>query len=104
MFKRTITTALVFGAAAIAPPAIAQSAVYCQDRDTLVTALAQKYEEVLTGLGVQSAQQVLEIWSSEDTGTFTILVTRPDGKSCIVASGQHWQSVDELPQAKGITG
>ena len=34
---------------------------------------------------------VVEIYSSEETGTWTILMTRPDGMSCLLAAGQRWE-------------
>jgi hypothetical protein len=36
-------------------------------------------------------QAVIEVYSSEETGTWTILVTRPDGTSCLLAAGQRWE-------------
>jgi len=96
MFKRMLSTALVFGAAALAPPAEAQ-ALRCLPRDSLIETLQSKYGEQLTGGGLQSAEQLVEVWSSNETGSFTVLFTRPGGTSCIVASGQHWNSVSTPP-------
>jgi hypothetical protein len=43
---------------------------------------------------------VIEIFTSA-SGSWTIVVTRPDGQTCLVASGQAWEDItDELP-AKG---
>lgn len=92
MFKRTVSAALVFGAAAIAPPAVSAQ-TNCAPRDTIVERLQGKYSERLTGGGLQNDQQLLEIWSSEQTGSFTVLMSRANGISCIVASGQNWNSV-----------
>jgi len=102
MFKRIITSALVFGAAALAPPALAQS-LSCLPRDTLVQKLETGFGERLVGGGLQSAQRLLEVWSSDETGTFTVFVTSPGGISCIVATGQHWNSVSAPPR-EGVAG
>ncbi|MEX0337953.1 MAG: hypothetical protein AB3N11_02825 [Arenibacterium sp.] len=91
MFKRLLATALVFGAAALAPPASAQTA-QCMPRDTLIETLQTKFGESLTGGGLQSENQLLELWSSQNTGSFTVLLTQPNGISCVVASGQNWNS------------
>jgi len=100
MFKRLLSTALVFGAAALAPPAEAQ-AMQCLPRETLVQTLQSNFGERLTGGGLQSSRQLLEIWSSGETGSFTVFFTQPNGISCIVATGQHWNSV-EPKGAEGV--
>ncbi len=89
MFKRLVSTAVVFGAAAIAPPA-AHAQTNCAPRDVIVERLEDKYTEHLAGGGLQNENQLLEIWTSDKTGSFTVLMSRPDGISCIVASGHHW--------------
>jgi len=103
MFKRTITAALIFGAAALAPPAFGQSRVACMNRDALTETLTTRYSESLTGGGLQNPSQLLEIWSSPETGSFTVFITRPDGTSCVVASGQNWQS-NAPALAGGVSG
>lgn len=102
MFKRLISTALVFGAAAMAPPAHAQT-TQCLQRDALVETLQGKYGESLTGGGLQSAERLIEVWSSDDTGSFTVFVTHPNGVSCIVATGQNWNTVASSGD-DGVTG
>ena len=91
MFKRLVAAALVFGTAALAPPAFAQES-QCLPRDALIDKLQMKYGERLTGGGLQSPQQLLEVWSSDRSGSFTVFFTRPDGVSCVVATGQNWNS------------
>ena len=90
MFKRIVTAAMVFGMAALAPPASAQAA--CAERGDIIRMLENGFAEKLSALGLRSESQVMEIWSSDDTGTWTILLTRADGTSCIVASGTDWTS------------
>jgi len=103
MFKRQFTAALVFGAAALAPPAFAQDKFVCLERETLVLSLENRYQESLHGAGLQSPQMLLEIWTSGDTGSFTVIATNADGKSCVVAFGQSWFSVVQSPKL-GIAG
>jgi len=90
MFKRMIALGLLFGMAAIAPPAYAAN---CAMRDTVIERLASKYSEALTagGLqGTQAATTVIEVWASKESGTFTVIVTNPQGVSCVVAAGTDW--------------
>jgi len=89
MFKRLFTAAIVFGIAATAPPAMAQQ-VTCALRDNVVQQLSGKYSEQLTGAGIQNSRRYIEVWAAPRTGTFTVLLTRPDGISCIIAAGNNW--------------
>ena len=77
----------------VALPADAQ--LQCYNRSELVTHLELKYNEELTGAGVTSDGRLLEVFASKD-GSWTALVTRPDGYSCIIAHGEVW---DWLPVA-----
>ena len=103
MFKRLFATALVLGAAALAPPAAqAQSGlsltaqptagVTCAPRAQMIRQLEKKFGETKHGVGLVSAQQAFELWSSDRTGSWTMLVSRADGMSCIVASGKAWHA------------
>lgn len=90
MFKRLIASGLLFGMAATAPPAYAAN---CAMRDTVVERLASKYSEALTAGGLQGAQgsaTIIEVWASKESGTFTVIVTNPQGVSCVVAAGTDW--------------
>lgn len=103
MFKRLFSAALVFGAAALAPPAMAQNSA-CLSRDALVQRLEITHGEHLTGGGLQNAAHVIEVWSSEQTGSFTVFVTRADGVACIVATGQNWHNMAPKHIPEGATG
>lgn len=102
MYKRLIASAFVFGAAALAPPVEAQG-LRCLPRETLVETLSKQYNEQLTGGGLQNAQRLLEVWSSEETGSFTVFITRPNGLSCIMATGQYWNTAVNASGA-GVAG
>ena len=91
MFKRICTAALVFGVLAMAPPTQATAQVACGYRDAITTVLSERYGETQMALGVQNAGSIVEVWTSKDTGTWTILMTRPNGTSCLMASGEGWQ-------------
>ncbi len=106
MFKRLFCSALVFGAAALAPPATAQT-LPCVPRDSLAEGLAQTYGERQIGAGLQGPFRLVEVWTSAETGTFTIFITEPGGWSCIVATGDHWFVADPPPETgpdEGVAG
>ncbi len=103
MFKRLFSAALIFGAAAMAPPVFAQS-VTCMPRTTLVQTLENRHGERLTGGGLQSASQVVEVWSSDQSGSFTVFVTRTDGLACVMATGQNWHNSVPAKVPEGVAG
>lgn len=76
----------------------------CWPRDVLLGQLAGTYGETQRGIGLVAQDQVLEIYAAEATGTFTIIVTQPDGLSCMIASGQGYEAVDGVLPPPGEDG
>jgi len=66
--------------------------VSCRLRALLVQELEEIHGERLTGGGLQNATNAIEVWSSAETGSFTVFLTRADGLSCIVVTGQNWHN------------
>ena len=85
---RTLTAAVAAWLMMTAP-SVAE--IRCLPRAALIDRLAGAYGEEVTGSGLQSTAQILEIWASPETGSWTIFVTRPSGISCIIATGEFWQ-------------
>ncbi len=71
-------------------PAAAQQPL-CGERASLVTQLQQKYGEDRRAVGLQGGRVMLEIFASRETGSWTILFTRPDGVACAMAAGEAWR-------------
>ena len=57
----------------------------------MIAKLQDSYSEELAFGGLQKtrgAQSVMEVWTSKETGSYTVLVTQANGiQSCIVAVG-----------------
>ena len=77
---------------AIAP---AHALGMCGARADFLKALSDKYQETGKALGIAGHVNLVEIFTSK-AGTWTILITQPNGQSCIVAAGSSWE---ELPPA-----
>jgi hypothetical protein len=85
------------GMPAMGMPAMAQ----CGARDEVVAQLAAGYGETRRSMGLAANSAVIEVYASEATGTWTITVTLPSGMTCLVASGEGFETMaDKLP-AKG---
>ncbi|MFN0113587.1 MAG: hypothetical protein ACKVPY_02805 [Paracoccaceae bacterium] len=95
----------IFAAALTVAPAVAAagSGFPCFERAKLVEALSSKYKEGPSAGGLQSDTEMVEIWTSPETGTFTVIVTRANGTSCVVATGTGWQSLASVTP-EGVQG
>ena len=58
-----------------------------------------KYQETGKALAIAGQVNLVEVFASK-AGTWTILVTTPEGKSCIIAAGNSWE---DLPPSKNLT-
>ena len=86
MFLRAfIAACLVLSAASASAQAV------CAPRDQIVKRLNDTYGETRKGYGLQNAQLVVELYASDETGTWTLIATRPDGVSCAMAVGKEWR-------------
>ena len=83
---------------ALALPVQAQS--NCGNRSAIIKTLALKYKEAVKFLAIAGETNLVEIFISKK-GTWTIIVTTPQGKTCIVAAGDSWE---ELPPVTIIEG
>ena len=77
------------------------AAPQCAPRDGVLAALSQKYGETRRGIGIAGDTQMMELFASADTGSWTITVTLPDGMTCLVATGQAFESLSEALPVPG---
>lgn len=70
----------------------ASAQVACKDRTTFFRHLGASYSEAPVAIGLANNGSVIEVLSSQGDGTWTIIVTKPSGLSCIVASGEAWDT------------
>lgn len=94
-FNALLPLALVVGALAEPPSAQART---CLAHEALTRHLAERYGEVLAGMG-EAGGNLIELYRSDKTASWTILVTQPNGTSCMVAAGRGWQDVAPKPPA-----
>lgn len=93
---RTITMIIIsvaFWAAFFIPAAQAQN--QCDKRAAILEMLSTRYSEKTQSLGVTNKGGLIEVLTSKDGSTWTIIVTTPLGVSCLVAAGEGWRSIDK---------
>jgi hypothetical protein len=62
----------------------------CELRRTVLQYLSAEYSEKPVAMGVAENGGLIEVLTSHQGDTFTIIVTTPDGKTCMVAAGADW--------------
>ena len=97
------SVALLLGAVAIGHPAAAdQTPTACGPHTDVIKALGSKFHETQSATALTSAGTLLEVLTANDGATWTIIVSRPDGLSCVVAAGQNWQDKSNQAAATSI--
>lgn len=79
--------ALALALCLLASPVAAQE--NCAPHKQVVAQLADQYGETLQSAGM-AAGELVEVYASEASGTWTILSTDAAGKSCMIAAGDMW--------------
>ncbi len=90
------TLVLGTGIALFASTAIAQSQPQCNERDNVLELLAKKYQETPIAAGVTNTGGLVEVLTDHKSGTWTIIVTTPQGMSCLVAAGEGWRNMEQI--------
>jgi phage/plasmid primase-like uncharacterized protein len=90
--KRIIYSMMLFAVAALFVSSVAMAQVQCGQRDKIVEWLAEKHKEAPIAAAVSSEGSLIEVLSTHDGDTWTLIVTSPDGNSCLIASGQGWRA------------
>jgi hypothetical protein len=99
MTRTLFALSLGFGALILATQnAIAATA--CGPRAVVVAQLADRYGESRRGMGLAGNAGIVEVFVS-DTASWTVTVTLPDGRTCLLASGEGWETLNEALPAKG---
>lgn len=84
-----------FGAILLSAGQLAAQNNNCAERPRVLERLSDTYGETRQSIGLAANNQVVEIFASEESGSWTITVTLPNGMMCLVAAGQNFEHVDE---------
>jgi hypothetical protein len=68
-----------------------RSQTLCGERTDMIRQLGEKYGESRRLVGLSGVRGVVEFFASEATGSWTILLTSPQGTACLMAAGEEFQ-------------
>lgn len=85
-----LTAAALAAAVAATGPAAAQTV--CGARAQIVAELERKYGETRRSVGLQQGRGVVEVYASDRTGSWSILVTNTAGRTCLLAAGEAFEA------------
>lgn len=100
MLKTTLVTsatALLLVAAPVAAPDAAGQQL-CTDRKVVVGQLSKQYEEAPVAMGLANNGGLIEILSTDAGKSWTIILTMPNGMTCMIAAGESWEALPEMPK------
>jgi hypothetical protein len=72
--------------------AYAQQGRICGPRQGVLDQLADKYGEATIAAGIGSNGGMIEVLSAKDGATWTIIMSMPNGTSCVMATGESWRA------------
>jgi len=67
--------------------------LYGPSRDEIVSQLGAQFREVPVAGGIAANGSILEVFASRDGQSWTIIVTRPNGVSSVMAEGSDWSFI-----------
>ncbi|MGB0684320.1 MAG: hypothetical protein ACPGOV_16565 [Magnetovibrionaceae bacterium] len=71
----------------------------CAERELFLEGLQKSFGEAPVSAGLASSGNMIEVLRAED-GRFTILETRPDGTTCVMADGEAWTTMEAQPEGE----
>ncbi len=101
MTGKIFNTAVLRGLAAVALAvalvvgfrATASAQSLCTTRAQVTKQLDNRYSEAPVAIGLSRNGGVVEVFSTSDGSTWTMIITMPDGTSCMMAAGEAWENL-----------
>ncbi|MCP5074053.1 MAG: hypothetical protein GY947_12285 [Rhodobacteraceae bacterium] len=92
MQKFLFALSLGFAGVILAHKAAYSQTANCAQRTQVVERLHDRYGETRQSVGLAQNNGVVEVFASNESGTWTIVITLPNGMTCLVAAGSAFES------------
>ena len=74
----------------------------CGPRDRMAEALAESHGESVHVMGINNAGLLMELFGNLETGSWTALMTGPEGISCVATFGEGFEAVTPVLEPTGL--
>lgn len=91
---------VIAAALAVLVPATVEAAESCGPRSRMLVELSQDHGERPVADGLIANGAVLEVFVAP-SGSWTLLITEPSGRSCIWAYGDYWEPRPAKAEGQG---
>ena len=91
-----LSGAILLGALLGVPTTVIAAQMTCGPRTQLLAELAKGFSEAPAAVGLANSGALVEVLTNSDGSTWTIIVSDPNGTSCLVASGESWQELNRV--------
>ena len=99
MRVKTVMAIVALGAV-LAPQILQAQIPACAPRETVLRKLADTYGETRQSIGLNGENALVEVFASDETGSWTITITSGAAPTCLIASGQSFEPLAEpLPSS-----
>ena len=99
MLVKYAAVAALVTATGVLPAMAQQQQPSCAKRADVLKHLSAKYTEAPVALGIANNGGVVEVLSSQSGASWTIIITMPNGPTCMVAAGENWQKLPSVASA-----
>ena len=93
---RFIGAIVLFLALVLGAGTSARAQSVCMAHTDLANQLDSRFSETPIAIGLAGNNVVLEVFSNGDGSTWTMVLTRPDGMSCVLATGEGWETLNRV--------
>lgn len=73
-------------------PSSAAAQTVCAEHAEVVKQLGKQHAETPVALGLSANGGVVEVFSTKDGSTWTMVITMPNGVTCMMAAGESWEA------------
>lgn len=95
MNQRLFQMTMGLGIMVLAAQQVQAQTPNCAPRPDVLQRLAETYGETRRGIGLAQQGTVMEVFASDETGTWTITLTLPNGLTCLIAAGEAFEVLAE---------
>ena len=92
--NRVLIASLVASGAVLLPAsASAGTPKVCSEHSKVLGKFAEVYKENRVAGGLTRDGRLVEVLSTDDGRTWTIVVSKPNGETCVIMAGEGWRKL-----------